>query len=151
MLINTQCIYPGQPVRRAGAALGFCLDRPPKRVPGDAQLIGHGREGSIEAGERIGGPVNSPGGQFRFHWRQRVRFSEGPGRAVSIGAAPYSFDPIQPDRATVSGCVMQAHHAPAVTDRYDPTDRAVGVDLLGFTTDDLLAGSILQGNNVDGE
>ncbi len=78
-----------------------------------------------------------------------MSLGEGAGRTVGITAAPYSFGPIQPDRTTMSWCVMQAHHASAVADSHDPTHRAPSKYLVGFNSDDLLTGSVFHGNDVD--
>ena len=49
----------------------------------------------------------------------------------------------------MSRSVMQAHHAPAMADSHDPTNRAASETLVGFNSDDLLAGGVFHGNDVD--
>ncbi|MGN5732194.1 hypothetical protein [Arthrobacter psychrochitiniphilus] len=44
---------------------------------------------------------------------------------------------------------MEANHASAVADRYDPTLRAPSNDLVGFNSDDLFANGVFHGNDVD--
>lgn len=103
MLVYIQRINPCQPASPAGAAFRFSFHGFPERVPGDAKLIGKGRDRGVKAGERVRDSRDGAGGQFRLRRRQHMSFSKSSGRAVRISTTPYSFGPIQSNRATVSG------------------------------------------------
>jgi hypothetical protein len=44
MLVDAERVHAGQPVCASDAFGGLCLDGVPEGVPGDAELVGQGRD-----------------------------------------------------------------------------------------------------------
>ena len=132
MLIDTERIHPCQPASPCDPPGGLYLDSIPGRVPGDAKLMGQGRDRSVEILQRISRPRRRPGGQLRSRPCQWVRLGERGPRAVRVRAAPDTLCPEQPHGPPETGNGVEPDLAASVADRNDTAVRATGKIITGL-------------------
>ena len=149
MLINAERVHAGQSVLGPDAPRGFCLDGGPGCVPGDAELVGQGRDRGIEMLQRVRRPGRSAGSEFRPRSGQRMILGECRSRAARVRAAPDTFGPQQPHRPPEAGDVMEPDLPASVPDRDDAALRAAGDVLPGFDVQNQSGRGCRDGADVD--
>lgn len=103
------------------------------RVPGDAKLMGQGRDRSVETLQRISRRRRRPGGQLRSRPCQWVRLRERGPRAVRVRAAD-TLGPEQPHGPPETGNVVESDLAASGADRNDTAVRVLTPTEIGPKT-----------------
>jgi hypothetical protein len=124
VLIDSQGLHTGEPVRVSGTRSGFHLDRIPAGVPGDTQMPGQRRDGGVVKAKCIDRPPHRPYRQHHPGRRLLVSLTERVGRTRRFSAAPDPHQPSQQGDPAEAGHIMQHPGAATVADRDHPARRA---------------------------
>ena len=65
MFVNAEGVHALQSANPSESPRGLSPDSVPDGVPGNPELVGEGRDGGVEPGQRVGGADHGTGGQFR--------------------------------------------------------------------------------------
>ncbi len=150
VLVHPKRAHPGQPIRSTRARGRLDLHRPPQGVPVHPQMPGQRRDRGVVVGQRIGRPLDRPGGEHGPRRDQLMLLRPGPGRAVRLGAAPDPLQPDDQDRHAEARRVRREYSAPAMTDRDDATAPAAGHVGAGLDGDNQLAVTVPHVEHVHG-
>lgn len=129
VLVHTERINAGEPLRFSDPAGGFCFDALPEGTPGHAELVREGGDGGVVFLQCIDGPANCPVYEDRPLPSQWMFFAADFPEAVFLRTAPQPFGL---DELAETRDVMKANTAPAMAHSDNPAGRATHHGLVGF-------------------